>query len=194
MAFNLTINQPLRSVLWPSENKIIKEAGLIFLGIIFLAMASQLVIPFKPVPLTFQSAAVIFIGMIYGSRLASLSVMSYLIAGGLGLPFFADLSSGFGVFVGATGGYLLGFIPAAWLAGFLAEQGFARKIHMAFLSSCFSVSFIFGLGLLVLAQFVGWSHAFSLGLLPFIVTESLKLFAISLVIPHCWKKSVKNGI
>jgi biotin transport system substrate-specific component len=188
MIFHGSLSQPLRSVFWPTENKMIKEGLLIFLGIGLLAGASQLIIPLNPVPLTFQSAAVILLGMLYGSRLATISVIGYLMMGGLGLPLFAELSSGFGVFTGATAGYLLGFIPAAWLAGFLAERGLASKIHTAFFSSCLSVSIIFGLGVVVLSQFVGWNHAFSLGIAPFVLTEPLKLLAISLIIPHCWKK------
>jgi biotin transport system substrate-specific component len=184
----LTYNQPLRSILWPAQNKLIKQIGLIILGVCLLAAASQLVVPLHPVPLTFQSAAVILLGMLYGSRLASLSVITYLLAGGLGLPFFAELSSGFNVFMGPTSGYLIGFIPAAWLAGFLVEKGFAQNIYMAFFSACFSASIIFCLGLAVLAQFIGWDKAFSLGLAPFILTEPLKLFAISCIIPRCWKQ------
>lgn len=184
----LTFIQPLRSIVWPIQNKQIKEIALILLGVCFLGGASQLVIPLNPVPLTFQSAGVILLGMLYGSRLAVLSVISYLIVGGLGLPLFAGLSSGFMVFAGATSGYLIGFIPASWLAGFLAERGFARNSIMAFFAACFSVSIIFCLGLVVLAQFVGWTKAFSLGLAPFILTEPFKLLAISLIIPRCWKK------
>ena len=187
MSSLLTFSQ-FRSVLWPTEHKLVKELSLILLGVCLLAAASQIVIPLQPVPLTFQSAAVILLGMLYGSRLASFTIITYLIAGGLGLPLFAQLSSGFSVFTGATSGYLIGFIPAAWLSGFLAERGFARNIGIAFLTACFSVSVIFALGLIVLSQFTGWTKAFSLGLAPFVITEPLKLFAISLIIPYCWKK------
>jgi biotin transporter BioY len=189
MNSSLDFDRPLRSVVWPTQNKRIKEILLIILGISLLTVASQIIIPLKPVPLTFQSAAVIFLGMVYGSRLASLSVIGYLLAGGVGLPLFAGLSSGFSVFMGPTSGYLIGFIPAAWCAGFLAEQGYAKNIYTAFLTACFSVAIIFALGIVILAQFIGWSNAFSLGLAPFVLTEPLKLLAISLVIPHCWKKS-----
>ena len=183
----LTFNQ-FRSIVWPTEHKLVKEIMLVILGVCLLGIASQIVIPLNPVPLTFQSAAVILLGLLYGSRLAALSVISYLLAGGLGLPLFAGLSSGFNVFMGATSGYLIGFIPAAWLAGFLAERGFARNIVTAFLSACFSVSIIFALGLIVLSQFIGGDKAISLGLAPFVITEPFKLLAISLIIPYCWKK------
>jgi biotin transport system substrate-specific component len=188
MSLAVTLNTSLRSIVWPTQNKLSKEIGLVFLGICFLAAASQLIIPLNPVPLTFQSAAVILLGMLYGSRLATISVLGYLIAGGLGLPLFASLSSGLGVFTGATAGYLIGFIPAAWLAGFLAQRGFASKIYTAFLSACVSVSIIFAFGLVVLSQFIGWDKAVALGLVPFALTEPFKLFAISLIIPRCWKK------
>jgi biotin transport system substrate-specific component len=187
MSSLLTFNQ-YRSIIWPTKHKLVKEILLIVLGVCFLAAASQIIIPLKPVPLTFQSAAVILLGMLYGSRLASFSVISYLLVGGLGLPLFAEFSSGFNVFMGATSGYLIGFLPAAWLAGFLAERGFARNSLTAFLSACFSVSIIFALGIIVLSRFIGWDKAFSLGLVPFLITEPFKLLAISLIIPRCWKK------
>lgn len=185
---NLSLSkQPLRSVF--SSMSAMREAGLVALGIALLALASQLVIPLQPVPLTFQSAVVVAIGMVYGMRLSLFTIMGYLFVGSLGLPVFSGLSSGVGTFFGPTAGYLVGFIPATLLAGFLAERGWAKNIFSAFFAACFSASVIFLSGVTVLAHIIGLHQAIMLGLMPFIFTEPLKLIAVALVTPRCWKKT-----
>jgi biotin transport system substrate-specific component len=82
-------------------------------GVFLLAFASQLTIPLVPVPLTFQSSAVILIAMLFGARLGAYTVLAYLAAGFCGLPVFAEFSAGPMHFVGPTAGYLAGFVPAA---------------------------------------------------------------------------------
>lgn len=182
-----SLNNPLRSILWSAQNKLTRDILLILCGIAILGLSAQCVVPLKPVPLTFQSATVVFIGMIYGARLGAFTILGYLLAGSLGIPVFADMASGFTHFFGATAGYLVGFIPAAMLGGFLAQRGWGRTAIGTFLAACLSASVIFTFGLLVLSRFVGWHDAFTLGLAPFVVTEPMKLLAISLVIPKFWK-------
>ncbi|EKD54903.1 MAG: hypothetical protein ACD_60C00035G0003 [uncultured bacterium] len=183
-----TLNYPLHSILWARESRLIKEILLILGGVILLALSAQCVIPLKPVPLTFQSATVVLLGMIYGARLGFLTLLTYLIVGGMGLPLFAELSSGWTPFTGATGGYLVGFLPAALLGGFLTQQGFGRNIFSAFVATLLSASVIFMLGVLVLSHFVGFKNAILLGVTPFILTEPLKLLAVAFIVPSFWKK------
>lgn len=180
-----------QSIILGSQNRLTRDVILVFIGIALLGLSAQLVIPFKPVPLTFQSAMVVLLGMVYGTRLGALTVVGYLFFGALGLPLFEDLSSGLHVLTGSTAGYLFGFLPAAMLGGFLVERGFASNIFTAFLSAILSASVIFFFGLSFLAKFIGWQSAITLGLMPFIVTEPLKLFAIACVIPRLWKVSQK---
>lgn len=182
-----TLNKPLRSVLWPVQQKMVREMVLVLLGIVLIALSAQFVIPLKPVPLTFQSSMVVLLGMVYGMRLGVLTLLGYLIAGGIGLPVFADLSSGISPLFGPTAGYLAGFVPAALLGGFLAQRGFANHVLSAFVAAVLSATVIFFFGILVLAKFVGFSSAFTLGLMPFIVTEPLKLLAVALIVPCFWK-------
>lgn len=154
---------------------------------ILLSLSSQLSIPLQPVPLTFQSITVIFIGMALGTRLGFYAVSTYLFAGCLGLPVFANFSGGLHVFFGPTAGYLIGFLPAVALSGFLAQHGFAKSVFTSFISAVLGTVIIFSLGVIVLSQYTGWHNAYVLGVKPFMVTEFIKLLALALFIPRCWK-------
>lgn len=184
---NNICHQPLKSIFWSVQKKRSLELFWIVSGIAFLALSAQIVIPLQPVPLTLQSAMVILLSMVYGFRLSLFTVLGYIILGTAGLPIFAGMSSGLGVFTGATAGYLVGFLIAAGVTGFLAEKGYAKNLLSSFLTALLGTSIIFTSGVFVLSHFVGWDKAFLLGVAPFVLTEPLKLLAISLIVPRCWK-------
>lgn len=186
MHYTSSLASPLRNIFF-TDATLLKKFLLIVGGVFTLAVASQLVIPLQPVPLTFQSATVILIAMAFGSRYGSAVVLSYLFCGAVGVPVFAGYSAGIVHFTGATAGYLLGFVIAAYAAGLLAERGVGRTFLGAFAVSLLAATIIFAAGIPVLAMFVGWKSAITLGLMPFIVTEPLKLLAVSAVIPRLWK-------
>jgi biotin transport system substrate-specific component len=184
-----TLNHPLHSIFRSDQYRTITEITLFFAGIALLALSAQFVIPIGPVPLTFQSATVVLIGMLYGSRLGGITILGYLFAGCAGVPMFAGMSSGISPFFGTTMGYLLGFLPAAMLGGFLAERGWASTTIGAFVAACLSASVIFVLGVSALSHFVGWDKAILLGFVPFMTTEPLKLLAVALIVPRFWKSA-----
>jgi biotin transport system substrate-specific component len=182
-----SLNSPLQSIFWPKENTLLKQIMLVISGVVLLAISAHIIIPLQPVPLTFQSAAVIFVGMVYGARLGACTLAAYLIAGASGLPVFANIPNETSYFFGHTAGYLIGFLPACAVSGYLAQKGWAKHILSSFIASCLGASIIFFFGIIVLSKFIGWHDAVFLGLMPFIVTEPIKLFVISLVIPRFWK-------
>jgi biotin transport system substrate-specific component len=184
-----SLNTPMCSVFWPRDNSLLKQSLLILSGVLILAFASQLSIPLKPIPLTFQSATVVLIGMAYGARNGCYVVIAYLLAGLSGIPIFADFSSGIPKLFAPSAGYLFGFLPAALLSGYLTQKGWAKNVISSFAAACLGVSVIFFFGVTALAQFIGWENAIALGLVPFITTESIKLIAVSCLIPRLWKKS-----
>ncbi|MBV9576475.1 MAG: biotin transporter BioY [Gammaproteobacteria bacterium] len=184
-----SISSPLQSLFWPKENSSLKQALLLLMGVLILALSAQLSIPLKPVPLTFQTTTVILIGMTYGARLGTLTIAAYLLAGLIGFPVYQGFSYGLSSFFGATCGYLIGFLPAAFLSGFLAQNGWAKNRIKSFAAACLGSGVIFSFGLLVLAQLIGCKAAIAVGLLPFIISEPIKLLAISMIIPLAWKKS-----
>lgn len=188
MNYPFHLNSPLQPIFWQKETTLIKQSMLIIAGVFLLAFASQLSIPLEPVPLTFQSATVILIGMAYGARNGAYVVAAYLITGACGIPVFANYSFGIAPFFGPTGGYLIGFLPAAFLSGYLAEKGWARSMISSFAAACLGVSVIFLFGVTLLSLFVGFPQAITLGVMPFIVSEPVKLIAVSVLIPRLWKK------
>lgn len=155
---------------WPKELSVVIGAAL------FLALASQISIPLQPVPLTFQSVTVLLIGMALGPRLGGYAIALYLVAGSLGLPVFANFYSGVGAFVGPAGGYLIGFLPAAILSGYLAQKKWT--ITAALLGTVV----IFGSGYLYLSQLIGFSQAWLLGVKPFLISEPIKLMILCLFV------------
>ncbi|MDX2163930.1 MAG: biotin transporter BioY [Gammaproteobacteria bacterium] len=158
------------SLSWPREFLIAVSAAL------FLAIASQISIPLQPVPLTFQSVTVLLIGMGLGARLGGSAVALYLIAGSLGLPVFANFQAGLAPFMGPTGGYLIGFLPAAILSGYLTQE------HHKVLGALLGTAVIFGLGFVYLSHLVGSTQAWSSGVKPFLVSEPIKLLILCLFV------------
>lgn len=161
---------------------------IVILANVLLAFASQFALHlWWPVPITLQSAMVVLLGLTLGSKRAAAAVAMYLVEGAAGLPVFAGGLSGFSFLVGASGGYLWGFLPAAFLAGFLMEQGLAKNIFTTFFAALSSSSVIFLLGVSHLAMLLGWEKAYAFGLQPFLIIEPIKLAIASVIALFCWK-------
>lgn len=96
---------------------LVLRAALVLVGIGVLTVSAWLSVPFYPVPLTMQTLAVLLVGGLLGPRLGASAVAGYLAIGLMGAPVFHNGLGGFAVFAGPTGGYLVGFLPAAFLMG-----------------------------------------------------------------------------
>ena len=143
-------------------------------GSLAIAASAQIQVPMQPVPMTMQSLVVLLVGVAYGPRLGAATVLLYLLEGLAGLPVFAGFRSGPAVLAGPTGGFLVGFVPAAALAGWLAARGWMRGAIGAaagFLAG-HAVLFAFGVGWL--AVLVGAERAIAFGLLPFLPGTAVK--------------------
>src|SRR5688572_32393509 len=100
-----------------------RSAGLVIVFSLFIAACAQFSIQIGPVPIMGQSFAVLLTGALLGSRLGAAAVIAYLIEGALGLPFFAGGAAGWARFFGATGGYLIAILAAAFVTGWFAAYG-----------------------------------------------------------------------
>jgi len=139
-----------------------------------LAAQVQVHIPGNVVPITMQTAVVLLAGLRLGSRDGSLSQAAYLVAGALGLPLFAG-AAGVATLFGPTGGYLVGFVLAAWLLG--RARSFATSFARTWILT-FAASFvIFAAGLIQLKTFfaLSWGEAFMMGVVPFILGDLVKV-------------------
>ena len=148
------------------------DAVLIVLGSAVLALSARVVIMLPPVislvPVTGQTFAVLLIGALYGSRRGVATIVVYLAEGLAGLPVFAAGGAGLPQLLGPTGGYLIGFVAAAFVVGGLAERGWDRRWATTTLAMVLGTIVLFVPGLIWLSFLVGPSHVFAVGLLPFV--------------------------
>ena len=154
----------------PRHPSRLRFAGLALLGSALLAASAQVALPMWPVPATLQSLVVLLLGGLGGARLGVAAVALYLAEGVLGLPVFAAGAAGPAVLAGPTAGYLLGFLPAAWLAGALTRHGGWWRRG----SGCWRRIALFVPGLLWLAGFIGLERALMAGFLLFLPATLVK--------------------
>jgi len=150
-----------------------------------IALSAQISIrlPLSPVPITGQTFGVLLTAAVLGRVRAVAAVVAYLLEGFCGLPVFAGASAGFIHLFGPTGGYLFGFLPAAWLVGWLAERGWNRHWQSAALSMLIGSAVILAAGALVLGLFIGYEKALPMGILPFFAGDVIKIAAATMVLP-----------
>jgi biotin transport system substrate-specific component len=150
---------------------------------VFIALSAQIAIPvpFSPVPITLQTFAVILTGALLGSRLGSLAVLAYLLEGAVGLPVFAQAHFGFIHLVGSTGGYLLGFIPAAYITGLLAERGKEKSFLQAVMIMTAGTAMIFICGLTWLTLVFNRADVLTLGFYPHLPGAILKIASAAMI-------------
>ena len=166
---------------------ILSDIGATLACSAFIALLSRVAInlPFSPVPVTGQTLGVLLTGAVLGSRRGAASVLAYIALGISGLPVFA-LGAGPAYLLGPTGGYLAGFVLAAWLSGFIAEQRWGRRIPGTLLALIAGNLAVYVGGLIWLSRFAGWSRVLPLGLYPFIPGDSCKLLIAALSLPVGW--------
>jgi biotin transport system substrate-specific component len=185
-----TIAPILYSRTFPRSSEAARSALLIVVGSLLLAALAQVRIPlpFTPVPITGQTFGVLLIGAALGARNGAASMLLYVIEGAAGLPFFAGGSGGLHVLTGATAGYLAGFIVAASVVGLLAERGFDRSLRTSLVPFLVGTLIIYLFGVSWLSYLLhDVRSAVTLGLLPFIPGDILKLIAAALALPAAWR-------
>ncbi|HEV8128777.1 MAG TPA: biotin transporter BioY [Candidatus Eisenbacteria bacterium] len=154
-----------------------------------LALSAQIAVPlpFSPVPVTAQTLALTLLAAALGRARASAMAFAYLVEGAAGLPVFAGGSAGAHILVGPTGGYLAGFVPAAWLVGALAERGFDRRFWTTALAMFAGNGVVLLFGAAWLARFVGAERALTLGVAPFLVGDVVKTVIAAVLLPLSWR-------
>lgn len=153
---------PLIDRLWSADAGLLRHAALAAAGVLLLTLSAKFQVPFHPVPMTLQTLVVLLIGAAYGWRLGAATVALYLLNGFLGAPVFASTAvAGPLYFMGPTGGFLIGFIASAAVAGLAVERGWARSLPKLFGALLLAEAIVFALGFLWLAQFAALANGAS---------------------------------
>lgn len=152
---------------------------------LLLALSAQVfvVLPFSPVPFTFQTMVLGFIVCLLGPQRALMAVVVYFLEGLSGLPVFAQGRTGFVQFLGPDGGYLVGFLIMSYVIGRLFASKPDCGLLLAFAYLCAGYAIILGCGWAWLSVLVGPAHALVMGVLPFVINEMLKAIMIVATLP-----------
>lgn len=151
-----------------------------------IAIAAQIAIPIplSPVPLTMQPLAVILVGVTLGSSRGGAAALLYLLEGISGLPVFAQGHGGAIWLLGATAGYLYSYPFAAWLAGWFSERGWGNTIARAICGMLAALAVIYIGGWSWLAMLASPRAAFTIGIVPFIVADIVKVALGAALLPY----------
>jgi biotin transport system substrate-specific component len=162
---------------WPAQgaSRALRAVLLALLGSALLTISAKIEVPFYPVPMTMQTLVVLLLGMAYGARLGTATVLLYLAEGAAGLPVFAgtpERGIGIAYMLGPTGGYLAGFVLSAAITGWLTER---RRDWPALVLAVTAGSIVvFIPGVLWLAHLIGFEQAIAHGLMPFLWATLVK--------------------
>jgi biotin transport system substrate-specific component len=180
-----------------------RNVALAVAGSLLLVLAAKIKVPFWPVPMTLQTLAVLGLGAAYGSRLGAATVALYIAYGLAGLPVFTNtppVAAGPLYLVGPTGGFLVGFVLAAAVAGWAAARG--ASLARLVLGLLTAEALILGLGCLWLAlgaqmaggvTGVGFAKAFAFGVQPFLLGDALKVALAACFVGTGWSMLQRRG-
>jgi biotin transport system substrate-specific component len=177
------------------DRSLLKTVALVLGGSLFIAVAAQVSVPMWPVPISLQTLAILLVGFSFGSRLGAATVLAYLAQGAMGLPVFTPTTMpGLAALIGPTGGFLIGFVGLAWMAGFAAERGFARGMIGTALVALFASAALYVPGIAwpmalasltgIEAGWIGQDAAFywSAFVAPFLLGDALKAVIAALIV------------
>lgn len=148
-----------------------------------IAVGGYLAIPIGPVPIVLQNLFVLVAALLLGSKWASASVAVYLLAGACGLPVFATGGGGLGHLLGPRGGYLFGFLAAAWVVGWISEKSKQRPVpEIAGMVIGSLIIYAIGVPWLKMVLGLSFSKALAVGMYPFLIGDALKIVAAVLIV------------
>lgn len=169
-------------------NARVRDVALVIAGVLIVALSAQVSIPIQPVPFTGQTFGVLLVGGALGFRRGGISLALYVLLGAVGLPLFAHAASGAHVVLGATGGYLIGFMLAGAIVGRFAELGWDRHLGGAIGMMVIGSLAIYAIGLPWLGIVGGYSlqDTIAYGLTPFLAWDIAKLVVAATLFPTVW--------
>jgi biotin transport system substrate-specific component len=194
MSSTATLRRPVTLAdLLPLERlaPVVRDAALIVAGATLTALSAQVAftVPWTPVPYTLQTGAVLLVGTALGTVRGALSMLLYVLVGAIGLPVFAEASGGASHLIGATGGYLVGFVVAAAVVGRLAEAGWDRTFPRAAGLMLIGTLIVYAIGvpLLAIVAELPPATAVEVGALVFLPSDLAKVALAALLLPLAWR-------
>lgn len=172
---------------------IVADIALVLTGAAVTAAMAQLYIPMWPVPFTGQTFAVLLVGTALGALRGALAMVVYALVGALGAPVFTEGSAGWAVIAGPTGGYILGFVLASIVTGWLAQRRWDRRVVGTLVTFLAGTATIYLAGLPWLATALAslgypadLGSVLSAGLAPFVIGDLLKALLAAALLPAAW--------
>lgn len=181
LPFTSKITEQTKSKSW------LRQSFIVILGSLLIAISAKVNLPLQPVPFSMQTFMVLLLPMLCGWRMGAAMVVLYLFEGSLGLPVFAGPFGGLSYLFGPSGGYLFGFFPAALAVGWLSERGWGRYHLTTAVAAIIGTAIIYAYGVFRLAQYVHLQQAISVGVMPFLVGDAIKVAALAIIVPLSWK-------
>ncbi len=172
------------------ERNAARDFTLVLLASFVICLSGHISIPlwFTPVPIATQNSAVLLVAALLGARRGAAAIFAFLAQGVFGLPVFSNGASGFSYLIGSTGGYLIGYLVAGFVVGYIAEKRSTIASAVGALASGNAIVYFCGAS--YLAAFVGVSKAFALGIAPFIIGDLVKSLAILKILQWAgWSKN-----
>jgi biotin transport system substrate-specific component len=165
---------------------VLRDVLLVIGAAALTGIAAQVYIPLFPVPVTMQTFAVLLSGAALGPWRGGAAMLLYLVAGSLGLAWFAGGTSGFG---GPTFGYIIGFVVAATVVGALASRGADRTVSGAIAIMVLGnvIIYAFGLPWLMASLGVPLLVALEVGMWKFVIGDALKIALAAGLLPLAWR-------
>ncbi|HEV8545477.1 MAG TPA: biotin transporter BioY [Candidatus Limnocylindrales bacterium] len=168
----------------------VRNIALIVIGAVLIYLTARISIPIpgSPVPITGQTFGVLLVGGALGFRRGFAGVLLYVLVGLVGLPWFAEGKGGVSVILGATGGYIVGFVVAGALVGRLAELGWDRRIVGAIGAMVIGDAVIFAIGVPWLMAVAHYDLATGIdkGFTQFVIVDAIKIALAATAFPVAW--------
>ena len=166
-----------------------RSVSLVVAFSLLTALAAQIVIPIGPVPITGQTFAVLLTGALLGSRLGAISMIVYLVEGSIGLPFFYGGHGGLAHLFGPTGGYLVAFPAAAFIAGAFAENGWDKRFLSAVVAMAIGsvIILLSGWAWFAVVMHTAPLAAFKVSVMPHLAGDVIKIILAAGALPLGWR-------
>ncbi|MGO2659839.1 biotin transporter BioY [Mycetocola reblochoni] len=195
MSYAPALTRPVLADVLVRNRSLVSDVALVGAGAALVALLAQVEVPMFPVPITGQTLGVVLVGAALGAKRGAIAMTTYMLLAVAGAPVLAGFSGGPASVLLPSFGFVLGFIPAAAIAGWFAERRWDRSLGWGFLGfiAASVVPFLVGVPymMLILSTVfgtpVGLGGAIEMGVLPFVIGGVVKAALAAALLPLAWR-------